>query len=100
MRAAEIYYGFSPKEIRRFAYELAMKYKLSFPSQWKENKMASKDWFTCFMKRQSQLSIRCAQPTSMSRATSFNETNVNIFFDNLQNVIDKYKFEAKDIYNA
>ncbi|XP_029674809.1 uncharacterized protein LOC115242559 [Formica exsecta] len=52
------------------------------------------------MKRQPQLSIRCAQPTSMSRATSFNETNVNIFFDNLQNVIDKYKFETKDIYNA
>lgn len=79
---------------------MAKKYKLSFPSQWEENKTASKDWFSNFMKKQSQLSIRCAQPTSISRATSFNETNVNIFFDNLQNVVDKYKFEAKDIYNA
>lgn len=100
IRAAEIYYGFSPKEIRRFAYELAVKYKLIFPSQWKKNKMASRNWFTKFIKRQPQLSIKCAQPTNMSRANSFNETNVNIFFDNLQNVIDKYKFEAKDIYNA
>ena len=27
IKAAEIYYGFCPKEVRRFAYELATKYK-------------------------------------------------------------------------
>lgn len=100
IKAAEIYYGLCPKEVRRFAYEMASKYKLLIPPQWEENKIASEDWFTNFMKRQPQLSIRCAQPTSMSRATSFNETNVNTFFNNLQNVIDKYKFEAKDMYNV
>jgi len=100
VKAAEIYYGFCPKEIRRFAYELAKKYNLTVPPQWEENQMATEDWFSRFMKRQPQLSLRCAQPTSLSRATSFNEVNVNLFFDNLQRVIDKYKFEAKDIYNV
>lgn len=51
------------------------------------------------MKRNPELSIRCAQATSLSRATSFNVTNVNLFYDNLANVIDRYKFEPKDIYN-
>ncbi|KAJ8961306.1 hypothetical protein NQ314_005955 [Rhamnusium bicolor] len=50
------------------------------------------------MKRNKQLSIRCAQPTSLSRATSFNTTNVNMFFDNLARVMDREHFEAKDIY--
>ena len=61
--------------------------------------MASDDWFSHFMKRHPELSVRCAQPTSLSRATRFNETNVGSFFDNLETVLAKYKFEAKDIYN-
>ncbi|XP_030767511.1 uncharacterized protein LOC115891224 [Sitophilus oryzae] len=100
LKAANIYYGFCPKEIRRFAYELADKYKLAMPPQWKDKQMASEDWFSRFMKRHPQLSLQCAQPTSLSRATSFNEANVNCFFNNLEKVMDKYKFKPKDIYNV
>ncbi|XP_071639548.1 uncharacterized protein [Temnothorax longispinosus] len=100
IKAAEIYYGLPPKEIRRLAYELAKKYDLKRPPQWDENCQAGADWFSSFMKRNAELSIRCAQPTSISRATSFNATNVKLFFDNLAKVLDRYHFEAKDIYNV
>ncbi|KAL0858974.1 hypothetical protein ABMA27_010833 [Loxostege sticticalis] len=98
-RSADIYFGLSSKEVRRLAYELAVSYNLNRPATWDENGMAGPDWFSSFMKRNPELSIRCAQATSLSRATSFNITNVNAFFDNLEQVMDKHKFEPKDIYN-
>ncbi|XP_023312650.1 uncharacterized protein LOC111692771 [Anoplophora glabripennis] len=100
IKAAEMYNGCSPKDIRKLAYELAKKYELRRPPQWDENGLAGEDWFSSFMKRNRQLSISCAQPTSLSRATSFNLTNVNIFFDNLAKILDREHFEAKDIYNV
>lgn len=61
--------------------------------------MAGVDWFSFFMKRNPELSVRCAEATSLSRATSFNQTNVKTFFDNLAKVMDRHNFEPKDIYN-
>ncbi|KAK9976965.1 hypothetical protein ABG768_018786 [Culter alburnus] len=46
-----------------------------------------------FMKRQPSLSIRCPQATSLTR------NNVSLFYNNLANVLDKNKFEGKDIWN-
>ncbi|KAG5893198.1 hypothetical protein JTB14_016473 [Gonioctena quinquepunctata] len=99
IKAAQIFFGLPPKEIRKLAFQLAVKYSLRIPDTWKQNSMAGEDWFSGFMKRNPELSIRCAQATSLSRATSFNVTNVKLFYDNLLNVIDRYKFEPKDIYN-
>lgn len=99
IKAAHIFYGLPPKEIRKLAFQLAKIYSLNMPDTWRENSMAGEDWFSAFMKRHPELSIRCAQATSLSRATSFNVTNVNLFFDNLANVMDRFKFEPKDIYN-
>lgn len=99
IRTADIYYGLSPKETRRLAFDLAKHYHITRPASWDENESASEDWFSGFMKRHPELSIRCAQATSLSRATSFNKNNVGPFFDNLANVLDRYKFEPQDIYN-
>nr|XP_023023174.1 uncharacterized protein LOC111511392 [Leptinotarsa decemlineata] len=70
------------------------------PDTWRQNAMTGEDWFSGFMKRNPKLSIRCAQATSLSRATSFNVTNVKLPYDNLVNVMDRYEFESKDIYNV
>lgn len=100
IRCADIYFGLSPKEVRKLAFELTVKYNLSTPSTWLENEMAGQEWFRSFMKRNPELSVRAAQATSLSRATSFNRNNVNAFYDNLQIVMDRDKFEPQDIYNV
>nr|CAH7729490.1 unnamed protein product [Callosobruchus chinensis] len=100
IRCAEIYFGLSTKEVRKLAVEVTMKYNLKAPSSWIENGMAGEEWFRSFMKRNPELSVRVAQATSLSRATSFNRYNVNAFLDNLQIVMDRDHFEPQDIYNV
>ncbi|GBP15795.1 hypothetical protein EVAR_93972_1 [Eumeta japonica] len=79
IKTADIYFGFTPKAVRRLAYDLAIKYNLKKPESWDRDKMAGTDWFSAFLKRNPELSIRCAQATSLSRATSFYRTNVDAF---------------------
>lgn len=78
IKCADIYYGLSPTE-----------------------KSAGGDWFSLFMKRnKSKISIRTPEATSLARASAFNQHNVNSFFQNLQEVLDRYHFKAADIWNA
>ncbi|XP_050549651.1 uncharacterized protein LOC118268371 [Spodoptera frugiperda] len=100
IRCADIYFGLPKKEVRKLAYELVVKYNLSRPKTWDDNELAGEEWYRMFMRRNPELSLRAAQATSLSRATSFNKTNVDSFYDNLATVMDRHKFEPQDIYNA
>jgi len=62
--------------------------------------MADEEWFRSFMRRNSEMTVRVAQATSLSRATSFNKNNMNAFYNNLSVVMDRYKFEPQQIYNT
>ncbi|GBP63914.1 hypothetical protein EVAR_39577_1 [Eumeta japonica] len=46
--ASSIYFGLSPKEVRKIAFQLAMSNNLIVPKAWKSNKLAGSDWFTSF----------------------------------------------------
>ncbi|XP_046685938.1 uncharacterized protein LOC124371633 [Homalodisca vitripennis] len=99
VQAAKIFYGISPKEMRNIAFEFAIANKVPVPENWVANRQASNDWFTKFMQRNENVSIRVPEATSLSRSTSFNKHNVDLFFQNLELVLNQNKFTANDIWN-
>ncbi|KAK5645148.1 hypothetical protein RI129_006448 [Pyrocoelia pectoralis] len=50
------------------------------PESWRENGMAGEDWFSAFIKRNLELSVRSTKATTLPRATSFNITDMLVFF--------------------
>lgn len=74
---ANIYFGLSPKEVRKIAYQCALAFNIRIPDSWHMSESAGPDWFSNFLRRHPSLSIRTPEATSLSRATSFNRQNVN-----------------------
>ena len=99
-KAADIYFGLSPKDVRVLAFQCEKKFNIKMPSTWEEKECAGSDWLNGFLKRHPSLSIRVPEPTSLARATSFNRENVKNFFDKLAEVMDRYKFTPNDIWNV
>jgi hypothetical protein len=79
-QASDIYYGLTPNELRKFAFQYGIANHLQIPASWTNNKMAGPDWYASFIKRNNTLSLRTPQATSLARAISFNKTNVSAFF--------------------
>lgn len=100
LNCAAANFGLRTKEARIFAYRLAVEYNKKIPCSWLKNEMAGEVWLRSFMKRHPVLSLRLPQPTSIARATSFNRTNVQLFFQNYTAVLDKHKLQGKDIWNV
>ena len=97
--ASSVYFGLLPREVRAFAYQCAKAHDITMPPSWSENELAGVDWFNGFLKRHPQISVRTPEATSLARATAFNKHNVNTYFDKLSSVMDRYSFEASNIWN-
>lgn len=91
--------GLTAKDLRRLAYELAEKNKLQH-NFCRETKLAGRIWLENFLKRNSDLSFRKPEPTSLARASGFNQVMVNQFFDLLTDLVTKYKFTPDRIFNV
>ncbi|XP_074040373.1 uncharacterized protein [Leptinotarsa decemlineata] len=61
--------------------------------------MAGLDWMYGFMQRH-KISVRKPEATSVERAVGFNKQEVNRFFSNLEEAVDKYKFKDTNIWNV
>ena len=79
----------STHDFRELAYKYAKANNLSIPEPWNTTKEAGIDWMKCFLKRHHDIALRTPEATSIQRLTNFNQYNVNIFFDNLQQCLER-----------
>ncbi|XP_004212358.3 uncharacterized protein LOC101235816 [Hydra vulgaris] len=91
------YYGFTALQLRQLAYEFAEQNNLPHCFDY-NTKLEGKDWLASFMKKNSQISLKVPEKTSLARMQGFNETQVMKFFDLLQKLLLKHKFSASRIY--
>lgn len=98
--AAKHHYGLTTMSTRTLAYQFAVANSKTMPKNWTSAKKAGIDWLQGFLKRNPRVVVRAPEATSLARATSFNKANVGAFFDNLQSVMNRYKFQPVDIYNV
>lgn len=87
------------KDVRKLAYEFALKLNLKLPPYWTKHELAGADWFSNFLKRNNTLSIRQPEAISISRTMNFNPMNVTLFMDKYESVLVKYKFDTHEVYN-
>jgi len=92
------FFGLTTDKARSLAWEFAVRNDMDIPDAWKRDQQSGKKWLRKFMERQS-LTLRIPEATSYGRATAFNKENVSNYFDNLYNVMEKYKFDPAHIYN-
>ncbi|KAJ2937102.1 hypothetical protein O0L34_g19464 [Tuta absoluta] len=90
IECAQKFYGLSSKEFRKVAFQMAKINNIKMPSTWETNKMAGKDWLQAFKHRHPDISVKKAEACSLARASSFNKTNVNNFFGNLKEVLQRH----------
>jgi len=80
------------------AYNLAEKSNINHSFN-REKRMAGKDFFLAFKKRNPDLAMRTPEVTSLMRATGFNKPQVDRFYDLLK-LQEQFRFQASQIYNA
>nr|XP_023021874.1 uncharacterized protein LOC111510207 [Leptinotarsa decemlineata] len=95
---SKIFYGITAIKLRKIAFEYAEKNHLKHRFN-KDTKMAGLDWMYGFMQRH-KISVRKPEATSVGRAVGFNKQEVNRFFSNLEEAVDKYKFKDTNIWNV
>lgn len=99
LKCSSMHYGLTYRQTRELAYEYAVRLNKKFPAKWHDEKLAGIDWMKSFRKRNTNISLRKPENTSLARATSFNKVNVDNFFKNYKEVLELYKFEPKHILN-
>lgn len=99
MKLANLFYGVTPRELRRIAFDFAEANHLPHKFN-KESGLAGKDWLSCFIKRNPELRLRQPEGTSLNRISSFNSEAVGIFFKNLEKLLTKFKFQSNRIFNV
>lgn len=100
LKAASMYFGLPPAEIRKLAYEYAIRLGKNVPEAWDDSKVAGREWFNKFMKRHPNIALRTPEATSLGRVSAFNKVTVGLFFDNLDTLYKRHEFTPENIWNV
>lgn len=93
------FFGMTAIDVRRLAYQIAVKKKI--PHRFSTVKeMAGADWLRAFRIRNPTISLRIPEATSAARARAFNRPQVQNFFRQLTDIIERFKFEPHQIWNV
>uniref|UniRef100_H2YFC2 DDE-1 domain-containing protein n=1 Tax=Ciona savignyi TaxID=51511 RepID=H2YFC2_CIOSA len=96
----KIFYGLTRKGCQNLAFRFAKaNNKTNIPPSWFTNNQAGKDWLSGFLSRQQDLSLRLPEATSLARSISFNKHNVELFFNNLEEVLKRSSYQPRQIWN-
>ena len=68
---SKMFYGLTPTQTKSFAFQYAKANNVKYPSTWDKNEQAGRDWFTGFMERNNDLSLRIPEQTSFCKNDSF-----------------------------
>ncbi|CAG5053987.1 unnamed protein product [Parnassius apollo] len=91
-------YGLTRMDMRRIAYQLAVKNNVPHPFH---DDRAGRYWLKGFLARHKKtLSIRKPTGTSFARANGFTKARMDEFYQNLEKVYDEKKFTASRIFNV
>ncbi|XP_018330787.1 uncharacterized protein LOC108740803 [Agrilus planipennis] len=96
-RMANVFYGCTPSQIKRVAFEYAE--SLNLKHNFNMSRLAGRVWFEGFVRR-NNISVRKPEATSINRATAFNKTEVQRFYKLLEELMEKQKFLPKNVYNC
>lgn len=96
---SSIFYGITMTDFRRLAYEVAERTGANHQFDTSA-KMAGLKWTRLFLKRHLDISLRSPEPTSIGRLAGFRQSEVKVFFDNLEGLIQKHKYTPSRVFNV
>ncbi|KAK5640971.1 hypothetical protein RI129_009518 [Pyrocoelia pectoralis] len=97
IKCAQLHHGLTPKAVRKLAFEFAKANKKRMPQSWEANKSAGQDWLTLLLKRNQGIAIRTPEATSLARSMGFNRPIVTKFFNNLEELYERYNLGPTNI---
>ncbi|XP_067013640.2 uncharacterized protein [Anabrus simplex] len=99
MEMEKSFYGLSVEDLRRMAFQLAIRNNIRHPFS-NDQKTAGRKWMHHFFGRHPQLSLRKPQPLSLARIQGFSRENVTKFYEILKPKLDKVNHNPRKIFNV
>lgn len=92
------FFGLTIKHLKQLAFQIAVANNLQTRFN-QANELAGNEWVKNFLRRHPEISLRTPQPTSIARASGFNKTQINLFYDLLEKVILENQISPSRVFN-